>query len=116
AGFPTLYRVFGLLTLLLPILVLANWGSISYLPLEHNVVEGIYQTLGFLLSAAAVWYGTRRDWPAVVNTGVVFFSIFLYTKFFDWWWESLPKWLFFLLMGMSAVLLLLIFRRLRARK
>ena len=40
-------------------------------------------------------------------------AIFLYTKFFDWWWEWLPKWLFFLLIALSAVLLLLVFQRLR---
>jgi hypothetical protein len=34
-----------------------------------------------------------------VNTGITFFVIFLYTKFFDWWWDALPKWLFFLLLA-----------------
>jgi hypothetical protein len=50
-----------------------------------------------------------------VNTGVTFFVIFLYTKFYDWWWEWMPKYLFFLVVGMTAVLLLLVFRRLRTR-
>jgi len=115
AGFGAIYRVFGLLALLLPMLVLAQWGWISYLPLDPKIVEGIYQTLGFAASAAAIAYGTRRHWPEVVNTGVTFFVIFLYTKFYDWWWEVMPKYLFFLVVGLSAVLLLFVFRRLRAR-
>jgi uncharacterized membrane protein len=115
AGFGPIYRVFGLLALLLPMLVLAHWGSISYLPFDWNMVEGIYQTLGFVVSAAAIGYGTRRHWPEVVNTGVTLFVIFLYTKFYDWWWEAMPKYLFFLVMGLSAILLLVIFRRLRSR-
>jgi hypothetical protein len=39
--------------------------------------------------------------------------IFLYTKFFDWWWEWMPKYLFFLVIGLVAILLLLILKRLR---
>jgi uncharacterized membrane protein len=49
-----------------------------------------------------------------VNTGMTFFVIFLYTKFFDWWWEIMPKYLFFLVLGLTAILLLLVLRRLRA--
>ena len=114
-GFAPIYRVLGMVALLLPVLVLANWGNASYLPFQPHVIEGIYQTLGFVLSAAFVVYGARRHWPDVVNTGVTFFVIFIYTKFFDWWWDSMPKYLFFLILGLTAVLLLFVFRRLRAR-
>ena len=41
--------------------------------------------------------------------------IFLYTKFFDWWWDVMPKYLFFLVLGLTAVLLLVVMRRLRAK-
>jgi len=112
-GFAALYRIFGLLTLFLPMLILANWGQISYLDFDHKLIQGFYQVLGFAGSAAAVWVGTKRHWPEVVNTGLTFFVIFLYTKFFDWWWEVMPKYLFFLVIGLSAVLLLVVFKRLR---
>lgn len=62
-----------------------------------------------------IWLGVRREWADVVNTGLSFFVIFLYTKLFDWWWESMPKYLFFLVLGLSAVLILLVLRRLRSR-
>ncbi len=114
AGFGPIYRVFALLTLFLPMLVLANWGRLSYLDFEENSVEGFYQVMGFVLSAAAIWLGARRNWREVVNTAATFFVIFLYTKFFDWWWDSMPKYLFFLVLGLTAVLLLVIMRRLRA--
>jgi uncharacterized membrane protein len=112
-GFDAIYRVLGLIGLLLPVLVLSNFGEISYLDIDHKVIEGAYQVLGFAVSAAAAWLGTKRDWPDTVNTGVVFFVIFLYTKFYDWWWEIMPKYLFFLVVGLSAVLLLVVFKRLR---
>ena len=113
AGFAASYRVFGLLCLLLPVLVLANWGHGSYLDLSNRTIEAGDQLLGFGISAAACWLGVRRGWGEVVNTGQVFFVIFLYTKVFDWWWDWLPKWVFFLLIALSAVLLMLVFQRLR---
>lgn len=112
-GFATIYRVFGLLSLLLPVLVLSHWGLGSYLDFEPGAIEGSYQVAGFALSAMAIWLGARRHWPEVVNTGIVFFVIFLYTKFYDWWWEIMPKYLFFLVVGLTAVLILLVLRRLR---
>lgn len=112
--FAPIYRVFGLLALFLPMLVLAHWGYGSYLELDHKLIEGAYQVVGFLLSGLAIWLGARREWPEVVNTAVTFFVIFLYTKLFDWWWETMPKYLFFLILGLLAVLILLILKRLRA--
>ncbi len=114
ADFPVVCRVFGLLTVFIPILILGNWGMGSYLDADPNLIEGWYQVLGFGLSAGVIWLGVRRRWADVVNTGNVFFIIFLYIKFYDWWWESMPKYLFFLIVGLSALLFLLVFKRLRA--
>jgi uncharacterized membrane protein len=113
SGFAPIYRIFGMLALFLPILVLANWGYVSYLDLGSDLIEGIYQTLGFFGTAALTWYGTRRHWNDVVNAGVTLFVMFFYTKLFDWWWDMMPKYLFFLVMGLTAVLLLVVFKRLR---
>lgn len=112
-GFQPMYRVFGLLTVFLPVLVMGNWGSSSYLDWDSNIIEGLYQVLGFVGSAFAAWVGVRKQWPEVINTGITFFIIFLYTKIFDWWWESMPKSLFFLVLGLVAVLFLLVLKRLR---
>jgi len=113
AGFAMLYRVFALLSLFLPMLVLANWGGGSYLDIDTDFIKHSYQVAGFLFSVGAIWLGIRRHWSEVVNTGVTFFVIFLYTKFYDWWWESMPKYLFFLVVGLTAVLILVILKRLR---
>ena len=112
-GFAATWRILGLLCFLLPVLLLSNWGESSYLRLQADTIEGMYQVLGFAASAAAIWLGIRRRWGHVTNTGVVFFVIFLYTKFFDWWWESMPKYLFFLVLGLVAILLLSVMRRMR---
>ena len=94
SGFAAIYRIFGLLCLLLPMLVLGHWGWGSYLAgldgVETRTIEGAYELAGFVASALAIWIGARRQWPDVVNTGISFFVIFLYTKFFDWWWDVMP--------------------------
>jgi uncharacterized membrane protein len=113
SGFASIYRIFGLLCVLLPMLVLGHWGYGSYLDLDGKTIETSYQTLGFVVSALAIWIGARRQWADTVNTGITFFVIFLYTKFFDWWWEVMPKYLFFLVLGLAAILILLVLKRLR---
>jgi uncharacterized membrane protein len=113
-GFAATWRILGLLCFLLPVLLMSNWGDASYLRWEADNIEALYQVLGFAASAGAIWLGIRQRWTHVTNTGVVFFVIFLYTKFFDWWWESMPKYLFFLVLGLVAILLLSVMRRVRA--
>lgn len=113
AGFASTYRITALVTLLLPVLLLSNWGEASYLRLDDDVIEGLYQLIGFLVSAGAIWLGIRRQWQGFANTGITFFVIFLYTKMFDWWWEIMPKYLFFLLLGLTALLILFVLRRVR---
>lgn len=113
SGFAPIYRVFGMLSWFLPVLVLSNWGTGSYLELDRGLIEGMYQVVGFVGCAAAVWIGIRRHWGDLVNTGMTLFVILLYTKFFDWWWQAMPKYLFFFVLGVTAILFLLVLRRLR---
>ena len=112
-GFAQTYRIFGLLCLLIPMLILSHWAYGSYLDVDTEIIEGGYQVAGFVASALAIGLGVRRGWADTVNTGIVFFVIFLYTKFYQWWWEIMPKYLFFLVVGLSTVLILLILKRLR---
>lgn len=113
SGFAVVYRVFAMLLFFIPVLILSNWGMISYLNISNEFIEIIYQIIGFIFSAIAIWIGIKKNWHEVANTGNVFFTIFLYTKFYDWWWEWMPKYLFFLVIGLTAILMLFIFKRLR---
>jgi uncharacterized membrane protein len=113
SDFPAFYRIFGLLAVFIAVLILANYGLISYLPHSREIIEYLYQVVGFVGSGLTIWIGIRQRWPGTTNLGSTFFAIFLYTKFFDWWWDWLPKYLFFLLLGLVALLLLLILKRLR---
>lgn len=112
-GFEAIYRVMAMIMIFLPILILSNWGRISYLSWSTNTIEGFYQLVGFVLSVSAIWLGIKRHWGEVTNTGNVFFILFLYTKFFDWWWDWMPKYIFFFVLGLSALLALMVFKRIR---
>ncbi|MGM0624203.1 MAG: DUF2157 domain-containing protein, partial [Campylobacterota bacterium] len=107
------YRVFAMIVFFLPVLILANWGSISYLPFASNLIEILYQMIGFGMSALLIFFGIKKNLSDVVTSANIFFTIFLYTKFFDWWWGWMPKYIFFFLIGISALLVLYLFKKVR---
>ena len=112
--FPLLYRASGLLVLFLALFVVANWGWASYLPWPAATVEIVYQLTSLVLLVAAIVVGGRRGWREVEVVGTIFFVLFLFARFFDWWWDWMPRWLFFLVIGALAVAMLLALRRLRS--
>jgi len=115
-GFTSLYQIWASIVFFVAVLILANWGSISYLPWSSTVIEGCYQVVGFVTSGLLVVYGLRTGTAKLMLTGNVFFALFLYTKFFDWWWDWLPKYLFFLVVGLTAILAMVVFNRLRKQQ
>ena len=113
--FPQIYRLLGLLAIFFPALYLSADGSPSYLPWEPENVKTFYQMAGVVVSGIAVWIGIRLNWNEVINTGTVFFAIFLFFRLVEWWWDAMPTYLFFLLIGAIAIGLVAIFKRVRAR-
>jgi Predicted membrane protein (DUF2157) len=115
SDFPPVFRLVGMLALFLPMLFLSAAGQSSYLPWDDRTVEHFYQGAGVMAAAAAVWIGIRNNWTGVVNTGTAFFTIFLFFRLVDLWWNWMPKYLFFLLIGLIAIALVAVFKRLRGR-
>ncbi|KAA0252517.1 MAG: DUF2157 domain-containing protein [Acidobacteria bacterium] len=116
ASFPAAYRALGLVCLFVPILLLSTSGWASFSRAGAHRVETAYQVAGFLLAGLAVWAGVRRGEGETTNLGSGFFVLLLYVKLFQWWWDWMPKWAFFLVLGLVAVGLLLLFRRLHATR
>jgi len=112
--FPAIYRLLGLLFLFLALLMLNNAGQFTFLPFGRKTVEGIYQAVGFAAAVAAIWTGVRNRLAEAVNLGSVFFAVLLFNRLFVWWWDWMPKYLLFLIIGVIALVLLAVFRRLRA--
>lgn len=113
SGFAATYRLIGLFALFTPMLVLACGFDGSYLPLAPALIEQGYQLAGFALAALMIWQGNRREWTEVALSGQVMFITFMAIKMADWWWALLPKYLFFLILGLAALATLLLLARLR---
>ena len=45
----------------------------------------------------------------------VFFTIFLFCRLYHWWWDWMPKYVFFAIIGAIAIVLVLGFKRVRGR-
>ena len=116
-GFPETWRLVGAVAVLLPLIFLSTWaGVFSYLPWPEAAVGSMYDVAGFVLGAAGIWFGIRAGWREVVQAATGFLVIFVFAKCFDWWWEWMPRYLFFLLLGGLAVAVLVVLGRIRARQ
>ncbi len=113
--FDFVFRFCGAATMFIALLPLAITGQTCCRGLPARQVETFYQFVGMLLSAGVVAHGLHLGRSALVNLGALAFVVFLYIRLHVWWWDWMPKYLFFLLIGTTAILLVLVFRRLRAR-
>ena len=111
--FPPVYRLVGAVVFFLCLVSLAEWGVPSYLPFTQRNVERLYEFLGLLSSAGAIWLGIVRNWNGVVNASATAFAIFLFTRLYHWWWDWMPKYLFFAVIGALGIGLVLAFRFIR---
>lgn len=107
------WRFAGWLTIFVSLLVLSV-GVETMLPWDRETVHLIYQVLGLATTAGAIALGVRRHWSETVNLGSVFFALMLLTRLADWWWAWMPGYLFFLIIGLLAVGLIVVFRRIRS--
>jgi uncharacterized membrane protein len=114
AAFASTHRLVGFGGALVAAFILSLGGA-TFLPLDRKDAEKLYQLVGMAGGAAAIWFGTRRNWKETVNLGAAAFLIFLYIRLAEWWWDWMPKYLFFLLVGLISVGLLLAFRFVRGR-
>jgi hypothetical protein len=111
--FDLVYRLCGAFTGLAALLILSQSGDLCCSALGPERAEVIYQILGVLLSAGVVAHGVRLGQGALVNLGAVAFVVFLYVRLHAWFWDWMPKYVFFFLLGLTALGLLLVFWRLR---
>jgi len=111
--FSATFRVVGLLAVLIPLVELWYNGASSFVPLDPKAIERTYQVVALLAAALIIWFGIRMEQPPVMNLGAAAFTMFLFMKFVDWWWDWMPKYIFFFIVGAIAIGLLLAFRKLR---
>ena len=100
---------------LLGLLVLSSAGEASLLPTPSRVSELIYQGGALLASSVALMIGIRRQWRETMYIAAGALTVFLLVRFVDWFWDVLPRFVFFLLLAAAAFAWLLALRRVRGR-
>ncbi len=113
-GFALIYRVLALITLLWPSVLLGQGVDASFLPLAVSTTAVLHQVVGFLLGAGAVWLGVARRQRDLVYGGTFAVVLQLFLRFGYWWWDWMPRYLFFLVVALAALGILLLLRRLRS--
>ncbi len=94
----------GLLYLFISLWILSIFGDYgdmtSWYQARH--MELFHWSLLFGAAAcAAIWLGVKDDDAMLRGYGLVFLGLNLYTRFFEWFWDSLNKGLFFIIVGLS---------------
>ncbi|MGP0564802.1 DUF2157 domain-containing protein [Nitrospina sp. 32_T5] len=113
--FTWFYHLVALLSIHLALLIMSYCGHCSYLMGNENRIEVGYQTAALAAYGITVWLGVRLQYPGITHIGTTFCTLFFYTKFFDWWWDALPKSLFFFVLSLITIGLLVLFRSMRDR-
>ena len=57
-----------------------------------------------VLTAAGIYLGIAWESPVFLNTSLVFFAVNLYTRFYEYFWDAMPKSLFFVVGGAALIL------------
>ena len=113
-SFALVWRAVGATGMVVALLFLGLTADASFFDgANDDVVEGIYQLLGGVAFTVMVWQGLVRDRTELVRAGTVGLALLLLFRMVDWFWDWIPKWLFFLVVGGIAFGALLLLRRLR---
>ena len=113
-SFAATHRLVGVAAAYLAVLALSITGD-SYLLWDRGTSARFYQMVGMAVAMGMLWPALRRGWNETVNLSAGAFVTFLYLRLVEWWWDWMPKYAFFFTVGLISILLLLVFRSLRAR-
>ncbi len=113
--FKVIYRLCGAFAGFVALLIVSQTGDLWRPAISREDAIMGCQIAGMAFGVLVVVHGIRLGQGALVNVGALGFVVFIYLRLHDWLWDWMPKYLFFLLLGVTALVLLLIFWRLRVR-
>lgn len=100
---------------LLALLALSTEASLSLMPWPERLVEGLYQAVALVAGVAVLAAAIRSGDGWLANLAAGFLTLFLIGRFYDWFFDVLPRYAFFLGLAALAFAWVLGLRRLRAR-
>jgi len=109
------YRAIGLVAGFATLLLLATNGRQNGFGLDRHTAETVYQLVTLAASIAVIAVGVRRGWRETLVAGTGAFLLLAVVKSVDWFWDWMPRYLYFLMLGVAALAVLLVLRRLRLR-
>lgn len=114
-AFSVVWRLGGVVAMVFTLLWLGVSPDGSWFG-RGDLAEGLYQLAGLAAFVAMVWIGLRRDDPILARGGATALVLFLFFRMIDWFWDAIPDWLFFLLLGGLAFAVLMVLRTVRVRR
>jgi len=114
-SFAVVTRLVGFGVGLLGLLIMSSEADTSLLPAGRRTTEAIYQMVMLITCVTLLILGLRRHWTETVRLAAVALTLFLLMRFSDWFWEALPRYVFFLILAAIALAWLLVLGRIRAR-
>jgi len=86
-----------------PLLLLSGVAELSLLAWTASTIRLVYQVAAALVAVAVIAAGVRRSQDDVILIGSLFAGAFLLTRFVDWWWDWMPRYLFFFVLAVVAL-------------
>lgn len=97
-------RAVGLLYLFIALWIMSIFGNYGDMRAWERAgqIELLHWSILFAAAAvAAIWHGIRTDDPMTRGFGITFLGINLYTRFFEFFWDTTHKAVFFAILGAS---------------
>ena len=92
-----------LVLMLFPLLLLSSARGLSLLPIDIDAARVVYQVISFVVACAIIAAALKYGQLETLAIGSTFAGLFIVTRFVDWWWDWMPKYLFFLIMASVAI-------------
>lgn len=113
--FAAVTRLVGLGVAMLALLMLGGWPQTSLIPAPDHAVAVLYQVLTVLVCVIVLVLAIRNRWNESVGLASIVLTLFLLSRFVEWFWDRIPRYLFFLVLAVLAFGWLFALRRVRAR-
>ena len=103
-GFYPISRFYGLLLVFVALWVSSIFGNSTNFEQWNQIAQWHFwpwAVLSTLAAAAAIYQGAKKNLLQLRSFGTLFLFLNIYTRCFEYFWEGIPKAVFFILMAVS---------------